>query len=76
MLKNVKNLCINAINNYNFNNHEELRNIIQDNLEQNLNGKWWVYVGVRILNNFGNIDKESVMIFQNLGYFIHVATFV
>ena len=74
LLQNVQNICINTINNNNSNNHDELRNFIQDNLKENLNGKWWVSVGKKISSDYGNIDYKLVMIFQNKNYFIHVAS--
>ena len=75
LLKNVHDLCINTINNYKFNNYDELRNLIQDNLEEKLKGNWWVNVGDKLLSNNGNIDYKSIMIFQNnKDYFIHVAS--
>ena len=75
LLKTVQDLCINIIKNNKFNNYEELRNFIQDNLEEKLKGNWWVNVGDKLLSNNGNIDYKSIMIFQNnKDYFIHVAS--
>ena len=56
LLQNVQNICIYAINNYKFNNHEDLRNIIQENLHKNLNGNWWVSVCDKLSSDYGNID--------------------
>ena len=78
LLQNVQNICIYAINNYKFNNHEDLRNIIQENLHKNLNGNWWVSVCDKLSSDYGNIDYKSVMIFQNrdYDYFIHIASII
>ena len=70
---NVSNICMSSISQNNYNDFEELKNIIRNNLIKSYNGNWWIKVNNQILNNFGNIEPNSVMIFQYMNIFIHVA---
>ena len=55
----------------------KLRNTIQDIISEKYGGNWWINVGKDQLNNFGNINKDSVMIFQYddevNNFYIHIA---
>ena len=70
---NVSNICMSSISQNNYKNFEELKDIIQNNLINSCNGNWWINVNNQILNNFGNIEPNSVMIFQYMNIFIHIA---
>ena len=73
LLNNVINICLNSISQNNYNNFEELRNIIQNNLMNVYNGNWWININNQIINNFGDVDINSVMIIQCMNMFIHIA---
>ena len=77
LLSSVFNICKYSISQCNYTDFEQLRQIINNNLISTFNGIWWVNINNRILNNFGNIGPNSVMIFQymnmNMNIFIHVA---
>ena len=73
LLNNVINICMNSISQNNYNNFEELRNIIQNNLMNIYNGNWWININNQIINNFGDVDINSVMIIQCMNMFIHIA---
>ena len=59
------------------NDFENLKKKIQENLNALNKGNWYVSVREQIMNEFGTIDKNSMMIFasNNLSktFFIHVA---
>ena len=79
LLEKVKRHCFNIISkNENNNNYDNLRNILQNYLkEQILNSNLWVNIGNKQINDFGNINPNSVMIFQysnsSKNLYIHVA---
>ena len=73
LLNNVVNICTNSISQNNYNTYEELRDIIQNNLMNIYNGNWWININNQIINNYGDIDINSVMIIQYMNMFIHVA---
>lgn len=73
LLNNVINICMNSISQNNYNNFEELRNIIQNNLMNVYKGNWWININNQIINNFGDVDINSVMIIQCMNMFIHIA---
>lgn len=73
LLNNVINICLNSISQNNYNNFEELGNIIQNNLMNIYNGNWWININNQIINNFGDVDINSVMIIQCMNMFIHIA---
>ena len=60
----MERICLETMNENNNNNLEELRENIQNKLKEYLNVNWYVKVSNEILINFGNIDPDSVMIFQ------------
>ena len=60
----VEKICLETMNENNNNNLEELRMIIQNKLKEYLNVNWYVKVSNELLINYGNIDPDSVMIFQ------------
>ena len=60
----VEKICLETMNENNNNNLEELRMIIQNKLKEYLNVNWYVKVSNELLINFGNINPDSVMIFQ------------
>ena len=78
-LETVKKHCFNFISqNDNDNNYDNLRNILQNYLkEQILNSNWWVNIGNEQINKYGNLNPDSVMIFQYINssknLYIHVA---
>ena len=37
------------------------------------NGNWWININNQIINNFGDVDINSVMIIQCMNMFIHIA---
>jgi hypothetical protein len=73
----VKNLCLTSICQSNYTNFAQLRDIIQSNLVQSYSGNWWVGVVDVRLSTFGNINQDSVMIFNfrnsNFDFHVHVA---
>ena len=77
LLSAVKNLCLTSIYQSNYTNFAQLRDIIQSNLVQSYSGNWWVGVGDVRLSTFGNINQDSVMIFNfrnsNFDFHVHVA---
>ena len=77
LLSAVKNLCLTSICQSNYTNFEQLRDIIQSNLVQSYSGNWWVHVGDVRLSTFGNVNQDSVMIFNfrnsNFDFHVHVA---
>ena len=48
----------------NFNDFQNLEDIIQKNLKKFINLNWYVKISKEQTNNYGNINKESLMIFK------------
>ena len=77
LLSSVKNLCLTSICQSSYENYDQLRDIIQNNLMQLFSCNWWVQVGVKKLSYFGSVNSDLVMIFHyinsNLDFYVHVA---
>ena len=77
LLSSVKNLCLTSICQSSYENYDQLRDIIQNNLMQLFSCNWWVQVGVKKLSSFGSVNSDLVMIFHyinsNLDFYVHVA---
>ena len=79
LLENVKSICIRMIkymqsinNSYN-NDLNNIGNNILNQLSNGIGGYWYVNVNYKLLTDFGNINRTSVMIFKYNDLFIHVA---
>ena len=78
LLSAVKNECLTSIIQSIYENNDQLRDIIQNNLKKIDPCNWWVQVGVEKLSSYRNINSDLVMIFSyyqnlNLEFYVHVA---
>ena len=64
LLSKVKETCISSIKQFNYNNSEELQNIIQNNLIKINQGNLTVKLYQTLTDNFSGFDINSLMIFQ------------
>ena len=73
----VKEVCENAVKQKFNSNLEELKKIILEDLKKYLILDWYVSVSKNEMNNFGNIDQNSIMTFHhddsNYKFYINVA---
>ncbi len=62
-----------SINNSYNNDLNNIGNNILNQLSNGIGGYWYVNVNYKLLTDFGNINRTSVMIFKYNDLFIHVA---